>query len=134
MGRTIKFLIIDDQAIVRESLLENLKSVYEQIEVAQASSGKRGHEMVGDFNPDIIFMDISMPEMDGIATTRMILSDFPGQKIIGFSVNDNDEVLNRMLKAGATGYLLKTDMLEDFIVAIDSVLCGQVFISRNLKR
>lgn len=132
MTQRLKFLIVDDQKVIRESLAEKIRFIFEDAQIIDTGSGKESISMTKIFRPDIVFMDISMPEMDGIETTRLILSGTPSQKIIGFSMNDNDEMLNKMMNAGAKGYLLKTDDLEDYQVAIDSVLSGQIFISKNV--
>lgn len=72
--------------------------------------------------------------MDGIKATRLLISKFPKQKIIAFSMNDNDEMLNRMIKAGAKGYLLKTDDQEEYLLAVEAVQNGDLFISKNVKK
>lgn len=133
MKRKIKFLIIDDQKIIREGLSEKLRSLFEKTEIRELASGKDSPDVVRQFEPDIIFMDISMPDMDGIETTRLILSQFPGQNIIAFSMNDNDETLNKMMDAGVRGYLLKTDDETDFLAAVDTVLSGHFFVSKSIK-
>lgn len=128
----LKFLIVDDQKIIRESLAEKIRFILADAQILDTGSGKESISIAKVFRPDIVFMDISMPEMDGIEATRLILSELPSQKIIAFSMNDNDEMLNKMMNAGAKGYLLKTDDLEDYQVAIDTVLSGQIFISKNV--
>ena len=114
--------------------MAKLKFLFSNAEVMDTASGKDSLSIVENLRPDIVFMDISMPEMNGVEVTRMILAKFPLQKIIGFSMNDNDETHNRMIKAGAKGYLLKTDDMEDYQAAIEDVLKDQVFISRNIMK
>lgn len=109
-----------------------MRHLYADAFIAESSSGKNGPDLILAHQPDIIFMDISMPDLDGIAATRQIREVFPEQKIIGFSMNDNDETLNRMMKAGAIGYLLKTDDLEDYRICIENALEGNTFISKNI--
>jgi DNA-binding NarL/FixJ family response regulator len=134
MKQKIKFAIVDDQRIVRESLSEKLKFLFSDAEVVQADSARNILALIEKFMPDIVFMDISMPDMDGIEASRLILSEFPLQKIISFSMNDDGEMRNKMIKAGAKGYLLKTDDAEDYLAAINSVLKGEIFTSRNLMK
>ncbi|HVW98196.1 MAG TPA: response regulator transcription factor [Mucilaginibacter sp.] len=126
------FLIVDDQVIIREALTLQLGTLYKGSLVREAASGKECLKILQTFKPDIIFIDISMPEMNGIEVTLKALALYPLQKIIAFSMNDNREMLNKSLKAGVQGYLLKTDDLKDYKVAVDTVYSGQVFISKNM--
>lgn len=130
----IKFLVVDDQQIIRESLSEKLRYVFDDVIVEASGSCMECLQCLENFSPDLVFMDISMPEINGIQCVKLILSKYPEQKIIAFSMNDNDEMLNKMLKAGTRGYLLKTDNVQDTRTAVDQVLGGQVFISKNIKR
>ena len=132
MKRKLKILVVDDQVIIRDSVVAKLQFLYNEAEVQEASGGEVGLYILDDFVPDLIFMDISMPEMDGVETTREILKKFPAYKIVAYSMNDNDEMLHRMLDAGVKGYLLKTDSIKDFEKAIETVLSGEVFISKKV--
>lgn len=134
MTSHLKFLIVDDQKIIRKSLTEKLIDLFSDAEVRETASGKECLSLMQVFSPDIIFMDISMPEMSGIEATRVILSKDPYQKIVGYSMNDNDDTLNKMLNAGAKGYLLKTDDSEDYEEAVKCILSGHLFISRNIRK
>ncbi|MEO8403163.1 MAG: response regulator transcription factor [Chitinophagaceae bacterium] len=128
----MKILIVDDQDIIRRSVTVNLEFLFPDAEFVECRSGLESLEKVGNFKPDIIFMDISMPGMSGMQATREILSEYPGQRIIAFSMNDNIEMVHIMLKAGASGYLLKTDTMDDFQKAVDEVSKGKTFISKNV--
>lgn len=128
----MKILIVDDQDILRKSVMIHLEFLFRDAEIMECVSGLESLETVGRFKPDVIFMDISMPGMSGIQATRELLTEYPDQRIIAFSMNDNVEMVHKMLKAGAAAYLLKTDSMDDFKMAVDAVLNGKVFISPNI--
>lgn len=127
-------MIVDDQQIIREGLTEKIKKLYSDAEIVQCASCEECEKIIDLFLPDIVFMDISMPEVNGISCTKRLLSVDGRYKVLAFSMNDNDEMLNKMLKAGARGYLLKTDSVQDTRTAIEEVLNGDIFISKNIKR
>ncbi|MBS1510989.1 MAG: response regulator transcription factor [Bacteroidetes bacterium] len=125
MGRKFKFLLVDDNKSIRESLEEILKLFYEEAEIAGVASGPECITELDRFIPDIIFMDISMPGMSGVETTRLVMAKYPAYKIIAYSMNDNDEMLSKMFKAGAQGYVLKSDDIETLQQAINKIVNGQ---------
>ena len=128
----MKILIVDDQEVLRKSVMVHLELIFSDAEIMECASGMESLNMIGRFDPDIIFMDISMPGMSGIQATRQIVAEYPGQRIIGFSMNDNMEMVEKMLSAGASAYLLKTDSMDDFKKAVEEVLEDHQFISPNI--
>src|SRR5512141_1665167 len=105
--KKIRVFIADDHAILREGL-KALLALSENVEVVgDASSGKEALEMIAKLTPDVVIMDIAMPIMDGIETTRRITKSYPGIKVIILSQHDNKEYILSAIKAGASGYILK---------------------------
>jgi NarL family two-component system response regulator LiaR len=125
----IRVLIVDDHAIVRKGIRALLEQV-EHIEVVgEASDGREAVEQAESLRPDVILMDLVMPEVDGIAAIRQITADQPGARILVLtSFAANDKVFPA-IKAGALGYLLKDSDPEDLLAAIESVYRGEPSLS-----
>jgi len=124
----IKVLIVDDHNLVREGL----KAVFEQGDeveiVGEAGSGEEALEMVGEVEPDVILMDISMPGMNGIQATRLIRERHPGAKIVMLTMLDQEGYVYEAVKAGATGYMLKNTSSDDLVHAIQTVNEGKALL------
>jgi DNA-binding NarL/FixJ family response regulator len=97
--------------------------------VGNAENGKEAFRLVGELLPDLVIMDVSMPEMNGIETTRMIRASFPAVRVIGLSAHREHHVIVDMLSAGASGYVLKDSPFTELVEAIRSIEKGVVFIS-----
>ena len=124
----IKVLIVDDHKLVREGL----KAVFEQGDeveiVGEAESGEEALEMVGEVNPDVILMDISMPGMNGIQATKLIRERHPGAKIVMLTMLDQEGYVFEAVKAGATGYMLKNTSSDDLVNTIQTVNEGKALL------
>jgi DNA-binding NarL/FixJ family response regulator len=118
----IKIIIADDHALFRESLRRIIESQKDMAVIAEAENGRVAVKQAKRCQPDIILMDISMPEMDGINATRQINSRFSNIKIIGLSSYSEEAYHKKMMEAGASGYLPKVCSREDLIDCIRSVL------------
>lgn len=111
----MRVLIVDDHAMVRQSLAQALQGE-PGIEIAgEASNGAVAVELAGRLRPDVVLMDVVMPQVDGIEATRRITRDYPEIRIIGLSVHDSMTYAARMLDAGACAYLLKDCNMEDLV-------------------
>ena len=99
--------MVDDHAMVREGI-KTILQLYEDLEVVgEAADGEAAVVMAGQYQPDVVVMDINMPKMDGVGTTKRIKGQFPSMVIIGFSVQQADQVEQLMNQAGASAYLTK---------------------------
>lgn len=130
--KNIKVIIVDDHKIFRDGLklLFNKFSFVEVI--GEAADGEEFLELVEKQNPDIIFMDISMPLMDGIEATEQVLMKYPDMKIIVLTTFKDDDYIERMLLAGVDGYMLKNSDLSDFENAIKRVSAGGNYFSEEI--
>jgi DNA-binding NarL/FixJ family response regulator len=105
----------------------------EDIEVvAQAKTGHETIELVAKFLPDVVIMDIAMPDMNGIEATRHIINSFENVKIIALSMHSDRKFVIEMLKAGASGYLLKNCAFEELAGAIRTVVAGKTYLSPSI--
>jgi DNA-binding NarL/FixJ family response regulator len=131
----IKVLLVDDQVLFVESLQMVLESRTQDIEVVGvAYDGADVLEIVRDKRPDVVLMDIRMPNVDGVDATRMIRQEFPATHIMILTTFDKDEYVHKALQLGAVGYLLKDIHPSYLIDAIHSVYRGGVLISPRVAR
>lgn len=124
----IKVLIAEDEEVVREGLAALLALRKELQIVAQASNGAQACTLAKEVKPDVILMDINMPECDGITATSRILNDNPDVKILMLSSFDNDDLIVKALKAGASGYLLKDSKADRIAHGIQTVYDGGMLL------
>lgn len=127
--KKLKVIICDDHAIFRNGLRLLLERVENLEVVGEASNGKEFIELVAQRDADIAFIDISMPQMDGIEATEKAMSIKPSLKIIALTTYDDDDFIKNMLLAGAEGYMLKNSSIEEFRRAIQKVSKGDCYFS-----
>jgi len=126
---TIRVLVADDQSMVRAGF-RMLLSGQEDIDVvAEASNGLEAVEKADRFRPDVVLMDIRMPELDGLEATRRILAADNGARILVLTTFDLDEYVYEALRAGASGFVLKDDPPEQLLTAIHVVAGGDALLS-----
>jgi two-component system response regulator NreC len=125
----IKILLADDHKIIREGLRSLLEKQTDMEVVAEAQDGFTTVRLVQKLAPNVVIMDIGMPEMNGIDATRQIIHESPGVKVIALSMHSDRRFVLQMLKAGASGYLLKDSAFEELITAIHTVVMGQPYLS-----
>jgi len=132
MGK-IKLAIADDHKIFRNGLKATLEDCADFDLVIEASNGKQLLGMLTDIKPDVILMDIKMPEMDGIQTTTAIKQKYKDVKVLALSMFNEDKYIVDMMKAGASGYLLKNAEPEEIIEAISTVFYKDYYFNEHLS-
>ena len=125
----MKVLLADDHRIVREGLKSLLATQPDLEVVAEASDGREAVEMARDLSPDVVVMDVAMPQLNGIEATRQLAGDQSGLKIIALSMHSDRRFVSEALKAGASGYVLKDGAFDELISAIRSVVADRVYLS-----
>lgn len=130
---TIKILLADDHRIIREGIFSMLKKVDGFKVVGMADNGREAVQLTRKHFPDIVVMDISMPWLNGIEATRIIKSEFPTVDVIALSVHCEKRFIIGMLRAGATGYLIKNCIFEELTEAIQSVYAGEIFLGATIS-
>ena len=124
-----KILIADDHQIVRQGLRFLLEKESDLKVVAEAENGRMTVRLARELTPGVIIMDVAMPDLNGIEATRQILAESPAIKVIALSMYADRRFVVNMLKAGATGYLLKDCAFEELIRAIRVVLAHKTYLS-----
>ncbi len=131
---TTTIILADDHAVVRSGL-RRLLELNKGIEVvAEAESGEQAYQLYGEFLPDIVVMDLSMPGMGGLEAAKRILQRYNTAKIIIFSMHEAVSFASQALKAGVRGYVTKTGAAEDLLMAITEVARGKTFLSAEIAQ
>ncbi|MBN2588305.1 MAG: response regulator transcription factor [Sedimentisphaerales bacterium] len=131
---TINILIAENHTVMCEGLQILLESESDLNVVSIAKNGREAVEISRQLNPDIVIMDIDMPEKNGILATREICTENPSCKVIGFSMLTANQYVTDMFQAGAVGYIPKESAFEELVTAIHSVLKGQMYLSPIISR
>ena len=128
----IKIIIVDDHTLLRKGLSQILKE-YKHLEViGEAADGKEFLKLLNSLTPDIVFMDIKMPNLNGIEATKEALIKNPALKIIALSMHEDEEYVESMIHAGAKGFILKKAGVDELLKAIEVVSSGGNYYSSDI--
>ena len=128
----IKILLADDHKITRDGLKALLENQKNMIVIGEAENGRQAVRLALELAPNIVVMDINMPELNGIEATRQIISELPDTKIIALSMYSDKRYVVGMLKAGVSGYLLKNCAFDELVSAISAVVSNQNYMSQKI--
>lgn len=128
----LKIILVDDHKIVRHGLKAAFENESDMVVVGEAEDGRSAISLTRDIQPDVVLMDVSMPDLNGIEATRQILSEAPSCKVIGLSMHSHGRYVMGMLEAGAAGFLLKTCSFDELKRAVRSVASGKTFLSADI--
>jgi DNA-binding NarL/FixJ family response regulator len=131
---TIRVLVADDQSMVRAGFRMLLAGEDDIEVVAEAGNGREAVDKAARFHPDVVLMDIRMPELDGLQATRRILAADKSARILVLTTFDLDEYVYEALRAGASGFVLKDDSPEQLIAAIRTVADGAALLSPTITK
>ncbi len=131
---SIKILIVDDHAVVRAGLRMLLESDSELVIVGEAVNGEEAIRLSKELSPDVILMDVSMPEVDGVTATRRIKTAAPNQAVLALTIHEGADYFFQMLQAGASGYVPKRAAPEELLRAIHVVAEGNVFLDPSIAK
>jgi len=130
----IRVLIVDDHAILRDGIRSLLDRQVDMNVVAEASNGREALEKVRQHHPDIVLMDVAMPEMNGLEATRLIKAQYPQINVLILTQHDNREYIAPLLQAGASGYILKRSGGREVVHAIREVFEGGAYLEASITR
>jgi len=129
-----RVMIVDDHAIVRAGLRALLFEEAAFDLVGEAAGGYEALELVEKTKPDVLILDLSMPDLDGISVTRKIKPNFPDLKILILTLHEDEALLKEAIKAGAAGYILKRAAEAELISAIRTILRGDLYVDPSMVR
>jgi DNA-binding NarL/FixJ family response regulator len=133
MTKPISVLIVDDHPMVAEGIQSVLESYDDIVVVGTLSNGREAVEQVAALAPDVILMDLNMPELGGLSATEIILEQFPSTRILILSMHDSPEYISTALSHGAMGYVLKDVPTDEIKQAIDSVMRAERYLCTGAK-
>lgn len=128
----IRIVLAEDHAIMRDGLRILLSKEQDMEVVGEASNGRDAVQLAGKLSPDIIIMDVTMPDLNGIEATRQITKDFKRIKVIALSMHSNRQFIIGMLRAGVSAYLLKDCAFDELFQAIRAIMAGQIYLSPKI--
>jgi DNA-binding NarL/FixJ family response regulator len=130
----IRVALVDDHALVRDGI-KALLAVMAPLEVVgEAENGADAIELVGRCQPDLLLVDISLRDMNGLELTRVLRSQYPSLKVLVLSMYDNNEYVSESVRAGASGYVLKNSPSREIIAAIEAIASGGTFYSAEIAQ
>ncbi|MBI4311616.1 MAG: response regulator transcription factor [Chloroflexi bacterium] len=129
-----RVLIVDDHPVVRKGIRAVLEAEPSIEVVGEASNGLEALKKCGEISPDVLFLDISMPVMNGLEASGRIKAEYPNTKVILLTMHEEDEYFFQALSVGASGYMIKGAKSEELVMAIQSVMQGGVYLQPSLAK
>jgi DNA-binding NarL/FixJ family response regulator len=131
---SIRVLLVDDHEIVREGMAALLRKCEGIIVIGQAAEGRSAVEMVTQLRPDVVIMDIGMPNLNGIEAARQMTEIYPDIKILALSAHSDGCIVAKMIKAGARGYMLKESAFSELQDGLNAMMEGQTFLCSGISK
>ena len=127
--RNIRILLVDDHAVVRQGFRMILAAQEDMEIVGEAGNGREAIAKAAELHPDVVVMDVAMPELNGIEATRRLAETSPQTRVLALSMHKDSVYVREILRAGARGYLLKDSIDVDFLTAVRAVARGEGYLS-----
>ena len=131
--KRIRILLVDDHALVRQGFKMILGAQADMEIVGEAGNGREAIELAEQLRPDIVVMDVAMPELNGIEATRRMMTSLPHTRVVALSMHKDSVYVRETLRAGARGYLLKDSPAGDLVTAVRSVASGESYLSPGVS-
>jgi DNA-binding NarL/FixJ family response regulator len=132
--KAARILIADDHELVRRGLVVELSQVPGWTVVAAAENGRDAVALEAELKPDVVVLDLTMPELNGLEATRRILSSDPSARVLILTAHESEQLVREVLSAGAQGYVLKSDAGRTLVAALEALLEGRSFFTSNVAR
>jgi DNA-binding NarL/FixJ family response regulator len=129
---SLRILVVDDHAVVRRGVRALLESHQGWEVCGEATTGRDAVEQSRQLRPDVVVMDLSLPELNGLDATRQILKDTPGTEVLVLTMHRSEELARDVLRAGARGYIMKSDAGEHLIAAVDTLRQHKPFLTSTV--
>ena len=127
--KTVRILVVDDHEVVRQGIRTLLEAQSGWKICGEAATGSEGIKQAKRLNPDVVVLDITMPESDGMEAIRQIRNAVPAAEVLILTIHEADELLREVLEAGARGYVAKSDAARDLVAAVDAMRLHKPFFS-----
>jgi DNA-binding NarL/FixJ family response regulator len=127
--KRIRILLADDHAVVRQGFRMILSAQSDLEIVGEAGNGREAIDLAASLRPDVVVMDVTMPELNGIEATRRLTADNPHVRVVALSMHKDSVYVREILRAGARGYLLKDSVADDLVAAVRAVAGGEGYLS-----
>lgn len=131
---TVRLAIVEDQRIVRELIAAQLEREADMRVVGAVGTGAEAIKLVAEQHPDVLMLDISLPDMDGMTVARRVKNAVPAPKVLAVSIHDSRLIVQQMLEAGADGYVAKSAALPELVQAVRAVASGRAYLSPDITR
>lgn len=131
MNKT-RVLLVDDHRIIREGLRALLEQQPDFEILGEAGDGRSAVRMVREHKPDVVILDVAMPDLNGIEACRQIVSENPYTRVLALSMHSGKKFVSEMLAAGASGYLLKDSAVEELVQALKTVVSNKIYLSPQI--
>ena len=131
---TLRIVLADDHEIMRQGLCLLLEKHSDMEVIGEANDGLKAIELAKELEPDVVVMDVNMPGVDGADATRRIVSEQPDIRIVALSMHSKKGFIIEMLKAGASGYVLKENAFSELVNAINTVMGNEIYLSSKITR
>ena len=130
--RKLRIVVADDHPLMRRGISDLLESEPGWKVVAEAGNGREAVDAVAKVKPDILVIDLAMPELNGLTATREILRSYPRVEVVLLTMHNTEQAIREVLESGARGYVLKSDADQDLIAAVKAVAAGKPFFTPNV--
>jgi DNA-binding NarL/FixJ family response regulator len=130
--RTLRILVADDHEVVRQGVRAVLEKQAGWEVCDEAASGREAVDKAKALRPDILVLDIAMPELNGLDATRLILKALPDARVLILTMHESEQVVREVFQAGARGYVLKSDAGRDLVAAVNALLAGKPFFTTSV--